>query len=189
MSEQEVIRTTTTLLAVILGFLLSQVAEWLKGKGKSSRKQKSVRALIKLEQQENYKKINSLWRSVFHNNKELLSDDGDFLHGVLITKVAETPIFVIKKEAWLANMHYLASAFDEAQLETLWEFYIKLERIQALHVYFVESQNERQTAKRHYSAIHDNPILGALAAGSFSDSAYEHAEEFKELVEHMVQNA
>ncbi|EJG1834132.1 hypothetical protein BKF97_RS23305 [Vibrio parahaemolyticus] len=189
MSEQEVIRTTTTLLAVILGFLLSQLAEWLKGRGKSSRKQKSVRALIKLEQKENYKKINSLWSSVFQNNRELFSDDGNFLYGTLITKVAETPTFVIKKEAWLANMHYLASAFDETQLEELWEFYINLERIQTLHVYFVDSQNEHQTAKRHYSAVHDNPIIGAIAAGGFSDSAYGHAEEFKELLERLVENA
>lgn len=183
MHDLEVLQATTALIAVVLGFLLSQLAEWARGRRSDSRRRRSVRRLVQLEKRKNLEEVRRLWENVLGSRDEWMSEQGKFLFVELARRIADTPFPVIQKEAWRANLPYLAGTFEEDELEREWGVYEKIDRLQAIYLFFVDANNERVEAYRHDSAIQGRATLSVISGLSFADSVKRYAVEFKDLVE------
>jgi len=54
----------SSLVGVVLGFALSQFADWFKSIQSSKRQQKSIRQIIFLEIKKNYRLLNLFWKQI-----------------------------------------------------------------------------------------------------------------------------
>lgn len=183
MSDSEIMRSVTTLGAVLLGFLLGQTSEWFKSRRKAKKQRESIRRLIELETKNNVSLIQEFWNAILGKKESWGSEDGSFLYAQLADQASRVPFPPLTTDAWRANLGEVATAYTELELEAMWKLQRELDRIFSLHTFFCEAQNERRDASRFTHTMHGSSVMGAIISNfGFSDSVREPAREFKDLI-------
>lgn len=182
----EVIRALTTLGGVVLGFALSQVAEWVKYGRRTESRRRSIRALIALEAGSNCSSIRHFWNAILARRQRWVGDNGAFEFVALAQVASTVPFPPLDVSAWQANLAEVASAYSESELERLWELHRALHRLQSLHCFFCEASNERKDSYKSARAEGHVGLAAMTSSLGFSDSVTGPAEQFKSLAEKVI---
>lgn len=173
MNNSELIRTISTLGAVLLGFALAQFADWIKSKKNAKKNKKAVRCLISLEVNSNIMYIRDFQKNIFEDTS-LIKPDGDFPYSALADRAARISFPPITVAAWQANLKEVATTYTETELEAIYSFQNKLARLNSLHLLFCEAQTKRQQTIRAGNMINNL---------NFAASTKEPSKEFKSLLD------
>jgi hypothetical protein len=91
----EFVQAIVTLLAVVLGFGLSQYSE----KKRRDKEQKLGRAnlhrLLQIETEENVLALDTYWKHMLETHESWLNEEGDFRYAQLANEVAKKPFPVL----------------------------------------------------------------------------------------------
>jgi len=104
MTEQEIVRALITAGAVVLGFVLGQVSEWVKTRKASHRKECSIKKLISLEVNQNISHVKYNWTKVIESHGTWETEDGKFMFTQLVKAAANTPFPMLSSNAWESNI-------------------------------------------------------------------------------------
>lgn len=140
------------IIGVVVGFLLSQLANvvaWLI----SSRKEKQlVRLLVALEIDQNLALLNDYWHNV-----SLLPDE--YEEQATATKVSEVeadrlarravdiPLPVLSDKAFNSQLKALPKALDESDIRLTWRIYEEIAQVQTLHAWLLAVASESETGE------------------------------------------
>ncbi|MDT7042625.1 hypothetical protein [Candidatus Nitronereus thalassa] len=183
MNEQEALRSFTTLGAVILGFLLSQISEWVKSKRKSDKKRLAIRSLIELETKNNISYISEFWQSILASKEKWNDEGGAFLYVQLAEQASRKPFPQLTTDAWKANLGEMPTVYSQVELEKLWKLQRNIERLLSLHYFFCEAREEKMETSRFYKGLNKSSVGMIFSQLGFTDSVLELAKEFKSLSE------
>ncbi len=186
MEEQEVTRAITTISAVILGFCLGQISDWIKSTKALRKKEKSLRQLITLEIENNVLEIKHYWNKVLGSSDSWETEDGDFRFVQLAEEAANNPFPFLSTDVWKANLGEIASVYSVTELNKLWYFQKNLERLSSLYIFFSEAKDERNETNRFHDVNNGAGIGDIISMYDFSDSIREYAPEYKSLVEKII---
>lgn len=182
MAEQDIVRAITTFGAVVLGFGLGQVSEWIKSKKASRKKEQSLRQLINLETENNVFEIKSYWNKIIGSYDSWESENGKFKFVQLAKAAASNPFPFLSTDVWKANLGEVASVYSESELNKLWHFQKKLERLSSLYIYFSEARDEKNETNR----FHGGSMGNIVSTYGFADSVRDHAPELKNIIEEII---
>ncbi len=185
-SNQEIIRALINIGAVILGFLLGQISDWVKTKRVNSMKKRSVRKLISLEVTQNIDRVESYWEKVLGSHEIWVGENKEFMYIQLAEAAAKNPFPLLLKDSWNANLNEITSAYSEEELEKIWNFHSDLERLSSLYVFFCEAVDEKKDTNRFHNATHGAGFGMIMSGLGFADSVRDHAPEFKQVVERII---
>tara|TARA_R110002167_G_scaffold245742_2_gene451134 strand:+ start:759 stop:1337 length:579 start_codon:yes stop_codon:yes gene_type:complete len=186
LTEQEIVRALITVGAVILGFLLGQFSDWQKTKKASSSKERSIKKLISLEIKLNISRVKNYWDKVLDSHETWETDDGGFMYTQLAEAAVKNPLPLLTSNAWKSNLGEIVAVYNETELEKLWDFQNKLERLYSLHSFFADAVNERRETRRFHDATHGSGAGMFISSFSFVGSVNNHAPEFKAIVDELL---
>jgi hypothetical protein len=174
------------LLAVVVGFLLAQVSEYLKRRKVEKATKASVRRLIRLEINSNIENLVKLNEAIQDYRGEWLNKEGEFQIVRYAQTVSRMPIPYLSSRAWEANLASVANAYSEEELQRIWEFHHDVERLVVLHKFFLQARDERKESKSRLNA--NKGFVGDVISGiEFSENVRSHAPEYKKILEEIVE--
>ncbi|MEX0739040.1 MAG: hypothetical protein WD071_06845 [Pseudohongiella sp.] len=176
-----------TISAVLLGFVLGQLSDYFNARSLHRRKGESLRALIRIELEQNARELNLYWSSILDSMNGMHNDKNEFKYALMASEVSEAPFPQLYEDAWLSNLGDVPSYFDYQEIESIWSFYKKLGRLNSLYAYFVNANEDRKTTARDMNARGDVVIGTLMGNWDFTGSVSDHAKEFKTLIEDVIQ--
>lgn len=187
MNDHMIVQSVTTLGAVVLGFVLGQVSEWIRYRSRTKAKRKAIRRIIELETRNNISHIQNFWNTILARKTSWTSEDGGFPHAQLAEEISRVPFPPLTTAAWAANLGDIASVYSQYELEAMWRHQRDLERLESYYIFFCEARHERQETNRFSQAMHGKSIMGTMIGGiGFLESVKEPAKEFKQLIESVM---
>lgn len=182
MNESEIIRSATTLVTVLFGFLLGQISEWVKNKRKYRSKNASIRKIVSLEQKHNTALLNNYYESIISSKSEWKTDDNEFRYVQFAEQAARTPFPTLTTEAWQVNLGEVTSAYQENELEQFWELHIQLKALASMHNFFCEASMQRRETTRFHNDKNGSGVGGIIGGLGFRETVQEPAKEFHRIL-------
>lgn len=182
MNDAETSRTLTTLGAVVLGFVLGQLAELIRSKRADRKVRKSTRTLIDLETARNRSLLSDYWGTVIACSDTWRGEDGVLNYAKVARALIKFPFPPLSKSVWLASFDKLASAYPAGELASLWETYQAFDQLKLLHGELQLLNREAEDAGRYTESRSDLPtgiISQLVGSAHFADGATHLAERFE----------
>jgi hypothetical protein len=133
-----------SIIGVIVGFLLGQVAHVTRWLISSRNEKRRIRLLVGLEINQNL----ALLRDYWHNVELPPDEETDRLRGVtrvpevegdrLARRAVEIPLPVLSDKAFNSQLAMLPKALSEKTIKDTWHVYEQLDQVEALHAWLVE---------------------------------------------------
>lgn len=180
--DAELLRTVTTLSAVILGFVLGQVAELFRTRRTSRKASAATRAIVELEIAQNRTMLSDYWHKVIASCDSWRETDGAVSYIKLARAVIKFPFPPIGKSVWLASLGNLTSSYSPGALAELWGTHEAFDRLSVLRRQMEVLEQDSESAGRHAESRNDMPlgILSTLVGSAhFANSAELFAREFE----------
>lgn len=182
MNDPETIRSLTTLFAVILGFILSQIAEWFRSK-KSSRKIKaSTQTLVDLEVARNRSMLADYWHRVAVADDSWRDENGALKYIKVARSIIKVPFPPVGKNVWLASFSNLALSYSSEALTELWSSHEAFDQLRDLYGQLESLERNSEDVGRHSESRSDWPtgILSKLVGSAhFANKAEHLAQQFE----------
>jgi citrate lyase beta subunit len=183
----------TTILGVILGFVLSKVGDYWRDSIQQKTIERKARSLIKLELNENKAALSEYWYRVKDRQDSWYSDDGEFLWGQMAQEAAAVPLPKFSKDCWLANLSNLPETHTEGEMVKLWREYKLANNITTLWQDLVKLNNERSQTAHHVEMQQSTKggggagMLGHIVSSfGFAQNGIPAAQEFCFAVERFL---
>ena len=182
MNDTETIRSLTTLVAVVLGFILGQIAEWLRSRKSGRKLIETTQTLVALELARNHSMLIDYWRRVASAYDPCHAENGVLNYIKVARAVIKFPFPPIGKNVWLASFNKLPLAYSPETLTELWSSYEAFEQLQMLYEQLESLERNSEDAGRYSESKGDWPtgILSQLVGSAhFSNRAEHLAQQFE----------
>lgn len=182
MGDPETTRSLTTLGAVILGFVLGQLAELIRSKRADRKLKGSTRTLVELEVERNRSLLSDYWRHVIVSSDSWRGEDGALNYIKVARAVIKFPFPPVGKSVWLASFNNLASAYSSRELPALWSSHEVFDQLRLLHGQMEFLNRDSADVGRYTESRSDLPtgILSQLVGSAHFASGAEHlAQQFE----------
>ncbi len=182
MVDSEITRSLTTLGAVILGFVLGQVAELIRSKRTARKLKGSTRTLVELETARNRSLLSDYWSSVIASRDSWREKDETLNYIAVARALIKFPFPPIGKGVWLASFNNLASAYSPEELTALWTTHEAFDQLRLLYGQIEFLDRDAEGAGRYSESRSTLPtgILSALVGSAqFADDAKHFARKFE----------
>lgn len=180
--DAELLRSVTTLCAVILGFVLGQVAELFRTRRTSQKVSVATRAIVELEVEQNRAMLSDYWHKVIASYDSWREEDDAVNYIKLARAVIKFPFPPIGKSVWLASFGNLASSYSPEALSELWGTHGAFDHLSVLHRQMEILEQGSESAGRHAESRNDLPLgfLSTLVGSAHFANSVEHlAREFE----------
>lgn len=180
--DAELLRSVTTLCAVILGFVLGQVAELFRTRRTSRKVSVATRAIVELEVEQNRAILSDYWHKVIASYDSWREEDGAVNYIRLARAVIKFPFPPIGKSVWLASLGNLASSYSPEALTELWVTHGAFDHLSVLHRQLEMLEQGSENVGRHAESRTDWPqgILSTIVGSAHFANGAEHlAREFE----------
>ena len=110
-----------SLIGVVVGFFLSQLANYMRDSSIKKRERRSIRNLLSMELEQNLNLLKDYWHDVSLEPDE---DESDENHTVrLVRRSKEIPYPPLLSDAWRSHIGRLSEVLDENELKDVWQQY------------------------------------------------------------------
>lgn len=170
-----------SLISVTVGFLLSQLAVFIKGKATERKECSSIRRLLSLELNQNLSMLKDYWHDVSLSPNE---DEPKENHTVrLVRRSQEIPFPSFVSIVWQSHISKLSQFLNEEELKDVWRQYEILRFLPCLHERL--SSTETDKTKRVYGYSRASRALRdqGIAEATFNSESAALMMEFKILIE------
>lgn len=180
--DAELLRSVTTLCAVILGFVLGQVAELFRTRQTSRKASAATRTIVELEMEQNRAMLSDYWHKVITSYDSWREEDGAVNYIKLARAVIKFPFPPIGKSVWLSLLGNLASSYSPGELTELWGTHETFDHLSVLRRQMEILEQGSESAGRYAESRNDLP-LGFLStivgSAHFANGAEHLAREFE----------
>lgn len=174
--DAELLRSVTTLCAVILGFVLGQVAELFRTRRTNKKASTATRIIVELEVEKNRAMLSDYWHKVIASYDLWREEDGAVNYIKLARAVIKFPFPPIGKNVWLASLGNLASSYSPEALTELWGTHEAFDHLLVLHRQMEVLEQGSDSAGRHAESRNDWPqgVLSTLVGSAHFANGAEH---------------
>ncbi|WP_255087705.1 MULTISPECIES: hypothetical protein [unclassified Synechococcus] len=117
MAEFELNQAPIPILAVVLAFLLSQFAEFIRYQRDKNLLNSSIRKIVDREISRNHSLLLEFWQAVVNSCKDGSSEgQGKLNYGQMASAVINNPFPPVKSSVWYASISRLASVYSKEEL-------------------------------------------------------------------------
>ena len=110
------ISALSSLIGVILGFVLGQFADWFKSSRRLKRQQKSIRQIIFLEIEKDYRALSLFWEQIKTSAKVLDEMPADPAEDPIAYYIAKTPFPYLSTAVWDSNLTHISQVYERGQV-------------------------------------------------------------------------
>lgn len=121
----------TSLVGVVVGFLLAQAANLFSMQRVIARRRKSSRTLVSLEVTSNLELLSDFWQNVTLEPEE--NDPDEVAAERYGRRATEIPLPFFAELAWSSQLDHLPEVLSENELTEVWTFYDGISKIRVLH--------------------------------------------------------
>lgn len=181
------ISALSSLIGVVLGFALSQFADWLKSSRRLKRQRKSIRQIIFLEIEKDYKSLSSFWEQIKTSAKVLNEIPADPAEHPIAHYIAKTPFPYLSTAVWDSNLTHISQVYASKEIKKVWDFY---EAIFQLGNLSKSIAYLRESAYLGSNSESDSFFpRGKIAASmEFSSDSEKPVQLFVKIIEDILQN-
>jgi hypothetical protein len=171
-----------SILGVVLGFVLSQLAEWFKSIQRYKKQRKSIRRIFFLEIKKNYRLLYLFWNQIKESaqiDDEIPADPAEY---PIAHYISITPFPHLSTTIWETHLSQITSAYDSEEITKLWGFYEDISQLDNLSKsikYLRESAYARESAES--GSIF--PTGKIAASMHFNTDSKNSVEQFVTIIE------
>ncbi len=176
--EKELVGILSSLGGVILGFSLSQAAEWYRSNRIKKNLCNSVRHLILLEVRKNHRLLSIYWREVESLAARRLTNDAEVSLASYAYSISETPFPLLSRSGWDAHLSKVTETFSVEEISHIWDFYEDLSQLSTLHRGITHLRDAAHT--RGNDSVLPHNIATAM---EFESSSKIPVTQFKIIIE------
>jgi hypothetical protein len=148
----------TTLLGVVIGFVLSTLNQWLVDRRKERGEAESVRVILRLEIDTNIEALRQFWA------KSTTSSDGTVMEPNNVYRYAQglidTPFPRFKQDAFRSQLHLLAKSLAEQQILDVFRVYDDLDKVEELKNKLEEKKGDIRNVQEIGATSSEGSIVG-----------------------------
>jgi hypothetical protein len=144
--ENVTIGAFATIAGVILGFALSQGAEYYKSTRDKRKMKKAVRLLMSLEIKKNYRLLIVYWNSLKKLVTKEEGEEKDIPLSSYACSISYTPFPVISRSGWDAFFEKIPESFSHEEMTHVWDFYEDLFQLAKLHKDILDQRRDSETS-------------------------------------------
>ena len=175
------------ILGVVLGFVLSELAQIRRERSNEKKQAQSVRVLICLEIDMNLRSINDFWLQVT-NEEEQPGEDVILRKTRLARRFVDTPYPDLQSRSFEMQIPQLSTSFNELEITLVFQFYERLNRLvilrESLNTFSIHQQDEWNSVSGGSNAIPLGKSFGM--AHKFDKNAPKLWDECESLVAQLV---
>ena len=163
-----------SIIGVLVGFLLGQVAHVTRWLISSRNEKRRVRLLVGLEINQNL----ALLRDYWHNVALPPDEETDRLRGVkrvpeveadrLARRAVEIPLPILSDKAFNTQLAVLPKAFDEKTIRDTWHVYEQMDQVEALHAWLVEITSNTSDEEDEFPSASRAIRVGGIESMTFT---------------------
>lgn len=184
--EKEMLGVLGSLGGVILGFSLSQTAEWYRSKRTKRNSRKSVRHLLFLEIRKNHRLLSIYWAEVELLAAKRPKKDEDNCLSSYVYSISETPFPLLSRSGWEAHLEKVTETFSVNEITHVWDFYEDLSQLSTLYEGITYLRDAAHT--RGNAAVPHPFAKGIAAAMEFQGSSEGAVRQFKMIIEGVLKH-
>lgn len=181
------ISALSSFIGVILGFVLGQFADWFKSSRQLKRQRKSIRQIIFLEIEKDYKSLSSFWGQIKTSAKVLNEMPADPAEHPIAHYIAKTPFPYLSTAVWDSNLAQISHVYNSNEIKKIWDFYEA--------VFQLDNLSKGITNLRGSAYLGANAESGSFfqsgkiaASMEFSSDSEKPVELFVKIIEDILQN-
>lgn len=183
--DKEILGIIGTFGGVVLGFSLSQAAEWYRSRRIKKISRKSVRHLLLLEIRKNYRLLGIYWDEVKLLTSKKSNEDEETSLISYAYSISETPFPLLSRSGWESHLGKATEAFSIEEITHVWDFYEDLSQLSKLHEGITYLRDAAHT--RSNAAVPGPFAHGIAAAMEFHGSSEGPAKQFKMIIEGVLE--
>ena len=150
-----------TLVALVLGFALSQAREWAKRARLEGKEHTAIRLLIHLEVAKNRTSLRTYLNSLLKDDN--CESEGKFSRFEFASRVERTTLPALSSAIWESQLSKLPEVYSAVELSHLWNYFEAIDEIRSLHAHIQSAQ----------------PLAYDLADSSAEPGSNQHGTSFQ----------
>lgn len=191
----------TSLVGVIVGFVLGQIASVLRWVLSSRRANRLCRLLVSLEIQHNLTLLQDYWHNVALPPDEDADDDADDDSvstapnpqakpeaevDRLARRAVEIPLPILSSRALDSQLGALPNALTEVEMRAVWRFYEDLSQVRALHEWLCALSRTASEKKTGFPSASRAVRSQALTSATFYDTKSAAIFDFRRAIAELL---
>lgn len=169
------------IIGVIIGFLLSQVANVVTWLLSSKREKQLVRLLVALEIEQNLALLGDYWHNVSlppdEDEEESPPKGKEIEADRLARRAVLIPLPVLSDKALNSQLGALPKALDETEIRLTWRVYEEIAQVKALHTWLLQVASAPTSGKESFPsasrAIRSEGLLSATFTTKKAGAIYD----------------
>lgn len=170
-----------SLIGVVVGFLLSQFAGFVKGTAAKRRERNSIRRLLSLELNQNLSQLEDYWHDVSLSPDEDEPKENQTLR--LVRRSQEIPYPSFVSIVWQSHISRLAEFLNEEELKEVWRQYEIIRFLPSLHEKLGSATTCKTEREYGYSRASRALRVQGINSATFKSESAALMMEFKILIE------
>ncbi len=183
--ESDTIRAITTLSAVVLGFLLSQLSEYFRRRRETKKQKENVRHLVQKEVRQNIELIRDFWTLIIDRLEDANSEKGAGQTSTLAKILGRSPLPHLSIHVWNSNLNEIPRTFSKDEIDRLWKFYQLLLEIEQRKVFFDKANESRVQSIQHARATR-GAASGFISEQGFWEQIKQHVSVFESMINEII---
>lgn len=186
MNDSDFTKALITLSAVTLGFVLSQLADWYRGRRATIVEKQSVRKLVELETNYNTALLEKFWSDVISIEKNWVDANNELNPLKVSFELVRCPFPKLSSKVWESNLGKVSSAFSGGEITQLWDKYKNDEQLSLLHQELRrrdKKSDDNGKLRESMSGIDSGGVLAeTISSAHFAVDTLGICERFIELI-------
>jgi hypothetical protein len=185
------IESVFTIVGIILGFILSEVATHIRNQRSDARQAASIRTMVRLETAANLEALRVFWKKLHETTFTEETDHVDVKKQRLALRFAQIPLPIFKDDALKSQLPQLPMAVQEGEVTKIFRVYDRLSNLYVIRSELVghlavqrEEMNAATATKVTGAAI--TRTLNYFPATPFNDRAVELWDAIQQAVEEVL---
>lgn len=181
------ISALSSLIGVVLGFALGQFADWFKSSRRLKKQRKSIRQIIFLEIEKDYRSLSSFWEQIKTSANVLNEMPTDPAEHPVAHYIAITPFPYLSTAVWDSNLTQISQVYNSKEIKKIWNFYEA--------VFQLDNLSKGIAHLRESAHLGRNSESGSLfptgkiaASMEFSSDSEKPVKLFVKIIEDILQN-
>ena len=179
--KPEVITTISTLVAVLLGFSLSQLSEYFGRKTELKSQKNNIHNLIEKETKQNITLLTDFWALVIERLDEASPNEESQRTSTLAKILGRSPLPCLSTHVWHSNLNERPRFFTQNEIDNLWQFYQLLFEIERKKEFF-DYANESRVQSIQHEKSRRGPATGFISELGFYEQIKQHVSIFEEMI-------
>ena len=165
-----------SIICVLIGFLLSEIRNWIHEKSKEKKQSESVRTIISLEIEQNLSLLENFWKRLnnfIKEEKDKDIKDKDSISTKLSYRFIEMPELNWNHKFVESQLSFMSLAFNKDEINKIMNFHSQLDAITEIQkkLSFIKNKADEKGYTRA-SQMKSADIFGHLVASYTSNSTF-----------------